>query len=209
MLADILIHVFIEEERLARGSLPCLSAPGWICKKLSSGLHGGWLQGLFWQPAGVCRLQRKHCVEIWGGCGTVARFACWGFFASSQGKESWIKRNEIRKASLRELHSIFKKDVTVNSIKRILRLRRLRSQALSKILVQCLSPVQRQEALTVLERGRKPQSLHWQRQEVLGLDSLHYFRVVLTSSVIVIALIGKWNLGGMWTGCEVHLPEGE
>lgn len=73
------------------------------------------------------------------------------------------------KKSLQEVHQIFKKDVTVNSIKSILRLRRLRRQALSKVLMSCLSPVQSQGALAVLERGRKPQSLHWQREEVLIL----------------------------------------
>lgn len=31
----------------------------------------------------------------------------------------------------------------------------------------------------------------------------------LISSVIVIVLISKRSLGGMWAGCEVHLPEGE
>jgi len=78
---------------------------------------------------------------------------------------------KLEKKNLQEPHSIFKEDVTDNSIKCILGLRRLRSQALFKVLTQCLSPVQRQAALTVLERGRKPQSLHWQRQEVLGFDS--------------------------------------
>ncbi|OPJ74858.1 hypothetical protein AV530_018368 [Patagioenas fasciata monilis] len=40
-LVNILIRVFIEEERPARGSLSCLSAPGSICERLSSRLCVG------------------------------------------------------------------------------------------------------------------------------------------------------------------------
>lgn len=44
----------------------------------------------------VCGLQREHCCYL-RGCGTGARFACWGMFASSHRKDSWINRYEIRK----------------------------------------------------------------------------------------------------------------
>lgn len=59
------------------------------------------------------------------------------------------------KKSFQELRSVIKKDVTVDSVKCTRRLRRLRSQALSKIHMYHLSPVQSQAALVVLERRQK------------------------------------------------------